>query len=72
METSNRSDFLLALILLNQMGGSTLREKMIQLSIGGFTNTEIADLLQTTSAHVAQALYEGRRIKPRTSKKKRK
>jgi DNA-directed RNA polymerase specialized sigma24 family protein len=38
------------------------------LSLAGFTNTEIADLLQTTTAVVAQSLYEGRR-KPKRKPK---
>jgi len=61
MEVSERAERLLALILLQQMKASSQREKVLQLSLAGFTNTEIADFLQTTSAVVAQSLYEGRR-----------
>jgi DNA-directed RNA polymerase specialized sigma24 family protein len=61
MELSDRTERLLALILLQQMKASSQREKALQLSLAGFTNTEIADLLQTTSAVVSQALYEVRR-----------
>jgi len=49
----DRAERLLALMLLNQMKGSSQREKALQLSVAGFSNTEIADLLQTTSGVVA-------------------
>jgi DNA-binding NarL/FixJ family response regulator len=61
MEVSDRTERLLALILLQQMKASPQRDKILQLSVAGFSNTEIADLLQTTSAVVAQSLYEVRR-----------
>lgn len=71
MEVTDRVERLLALALLNQMKGSSQRDKVLQLSLAGFTNIEIADLLQTTSALVAQALYKGRRkAKSKASKKK--
>ncbi|TAK02989.1 hypothetical protein EPO44_07825 [bacterium] len=65
MEAPDRTERLLALILLQQMKGSSQREKALYLSLAGFTNTEIADLLQTTAAVVAQSLYQGRRQGPR-------
>ena len=68
MQSDDRVEKLLALLLLQQMKAAPQREKAIHLSLAGFTNTEIADLLQTTTGVVAQALYEARR-KP---KKKRK
>lgn len=71
MEVSDRTERLLALVLLQQMKGSSQRDKALQLSLAGFTNTEIADLLQTTSGVVAQTLYEARRGPTHTSKKKR-
>ena len=61
MDGSDRSERLLALLLLQQMNESPQRDKVLQLSLAGFTNTEIADLLQTTSGVVAQSLYELRR-----------
>lgn len=61
MGVSDRTDHLLALILLQQMKGSSQRDKALQLSLAGFSNTEIADLLQTTASVVAQSLYEARR-----------
>jgi DNA-directed RNA polymerase specialized sigma24 family protein len=60
-EREDRIERLLALLLMQQMKTSPQRERALQLSLAGFTNTEIADLLQTTAAVVAQSLYEGRR-----------
>jgi predicted transcriptional regulator len=63
MESLERVERLLALTLLQQMKGSPQREKALQLSLAGFTNAEIADLLQTTAAVVSQVLYTARRSK---------
>jgi DNA-directed RNA polymerase specialized sigma24 family protein len=63
MEPIDRSERLLALLLLQSMKGSSQREKVTQLSVAGFSNTEIADLLQTTAAVVAQSLYTTRRTR---------
>ena len=70
MEASDRAERLLALVLLQQMKGSPQRDKVLQLSLAGFTNTEIADLLETTSAVVAQSLYEARRGVTKSASKK--
>ena len=59
--TFDRAERLLALILLQQIKASPQREKALQLSAAGFSNTEIADLLQTTAAVISQALYEARK-----------
>jgi hypothetical protein len=68
MENSDdRIERLLALILLNQMKGTSQREKAIQLNLAGFSNVEIANLLETNTAVVAQVLYESR--KGKTTKK---
>lgn len=69
METTDRIERLLALILLQQMKASSQRDKALELRAAGFSNTEIADLLQTTGAVIAQALYEARKGK-RSSRKK--
>jgi len=61
MAQEDRVEKLLALLLLQQLKGAPQREKALHLSIAGFTNTEIADLLQTTAAVVSQSLYEARR-----------
>lgn len=55
-ESQGRIERLLALLLIQQMKGAQ-REKALQLNLAGFSNAEIADLLQTTSAVVAQSLY---------------
>ena len=68
--SGDRSERLLALLLLQQLKGVSQGEKALQLSIAGFTNTEIADLLDTNSAVIAQVLYLGRR-KPKSKKKAR-
>lgn len=50
MDVTDRTENLLGLILLQQMKSSPQRDKILQLSLAGFSNTEIADLPQTTSA----------------------
>jgi hypothetical protein len=57
---TDRTERLLALLLLEQMKGSTQGLKAIKLSLAGFSNLEIADILQTTSVRVADALYSAR------------
>lgn len=61
MQSGDRIEKLLALLLLQQLKGAPQREKALHLNVAGFTNTEIADLLQTTAGVVAQSLYEQRR-----------
>ena len=68
MAPDDRVERLLALLLLQQVKAAPQREKALHLSIAGFTNTEIADLLQTTAGVVAQSLYEARR-KPKAKRK---
>ena len=70
MEVSDRTDRLLALVLINQMKGSSQREKIIQLNLAGFTNVEIADILQTTTAIVAQELYASKKSKGQRGRRK--
>jgi predicted transcriptional regulator len=67
-----RLERLLALLLLQQMKTAPQREKAVQLSIAGFSNVEIADLLQTTGAVVRQYLYEARRSKATRKPSRRK
>lgn len=64
----DRIEKLLALILLNSLKGMPQRDKAVQLSIVGLSNVEIADLLQTSAAVVAQYLYEVRRKKRKKDK----
>ena len=68
MGSEDRVERLLALLLLQQVKAAPQREKALHLSVAGFTNIEIADLLQTTAGVVAQSLYEARR-KPKTKRK---
>jgi len=70
MQSGDRIESLLALLLLHQMKGSPLREKALNLSVAGFTNTEIADILQTSAGVVAQSLYEARRKPKKKAKSK--
>ena len=66
----DRIERLLALILLNQMKGATRQKKVTQLNLAGFSNVEIANMLETTSASVSQALYDARKSKPKKNTKK--
>ncbi len=57
MEMLNeRSERLLVLLLLQNLKQASLKEKIIQLNMAGFSNIEIAEFLQTTPAAVAQEL----------------
>ncbi len=69
MDKQDRIEKLLALLLLQQI--KSHQDKILNLNLAGFTNTEIADLLQTTSASVSQSLYVSR-SKPLARKKKAK
>jgi len=60
-EISNRTEKILALLLLQGMKGATQAEKAVQLSVAGFTAVEIADLLETKAAVVHQHLYTMRK-----------
>lgn len=59
----DRIEKLLALLLVHDLKGLPQRDKAVQLSMVGFSNVEIADLLQTSAAVVAQYLYEVRKKK---------
>jgi DNA-directed RNA polymerase specialized sigma24 family protein len=59
----DRSERLLALLLLQNMKSSATGEKILNLSLAGFSNIEIADILQIPSASIAQRLYEARKAK---------
>lgn len=60
----DRVERLLALLLIQQL--KTQRDRVGQLNVAGFTNTEIADLLQTSSGVVASVLYESRKGKKKS------
>lgn len=61
MAERDRVERIMALMLLHAMKGASQQEKSVQLSLAGFSNYEIADLLQTTAAVVAQSLYTARK-----------
>jgi len=68
----DRSERLLALLLLQQVKTSPQREKVRLLSVAGYSNVEIADLLETSAAVVSQNLYEARKaVKTKGVKKKK-
>jgi len=62
-ETNDRIERLLAILLLQNMKTANLATKAQELSMAGFTNVEIANLLQTNSAVVSQSLYAARKGK---------
>jgi len=72
MPVVDRSERLIALLLLEQMKDSPAHEKARRLSIAGFTNSEIADLLETNSAVIASTLYQARQKPKKKGKKKAK
>ncbi len=59
----DRVERLLAISLIQNMKGASQQEKAVQLSVAGFSNIEIADLLQTSPQVVAQHLYASRKTK---------
>jgi DNA-directed RNA polymerase specialized sigma24 family protein len=69
-EGADRVERLLALLLIQQ--ARTQQDKIVQLNVAGFTNTEVADLLQTTTGVVNQVLYQLRKGKGKTKGKKKK
>jgi len=56
-----RVERLLALLLIQNAKPANTTAKARELSIAGFTNVEIADLLGTTAAVVGQSLYAARK-----------
>ncbi len=70
MNKTDRNERLLALILLHHIKSAPQRDKILLLNVAGFSNVEIADLLQTTSSVVSQSLYEARRGGRRRTEKK--
>ncbi len=71
MIDSNRAEILLALLLMQQMKNASQSDKILQLNIAGFSNIEIANILETTSAVVSQSLYSSRRVGSSKKKKKK-
>ena len=62
------ADRIAAFAMLDGMVNASQAQKCLRLALVGFTNAEIAEMLQTTPAVVAQSLYAERK-KPRTAPK---
>jgi DNA-directed RNA polymerase specialized sigma24 family protein len=60
------ADRIAAFTMLDAMKDASQAQKCLRLALIGFTNAEIAEMLQTTTGNVAQSLYSERK-KPRTS-----
>ena len=67
--TLSRTEALLAQLLLHSMGSSGQQRKALALRAAGFSNVEIAQLMGTTAAVVAQVLYQARREGTKSSMK---
>jgi hypothetical protein len=68
MPTSDRSEKILALLLLNNLKDASVKEKAVQLSLAGFSNLEIANLIGTTTGVVATLRSVARKSKRSTKK----
>lgn len=64
-----RVERLLALLLIQNMKTASTAVKARELSIAGFTNVEIADILGTTAAVISQSLYAARKGKRKKKSK---
>jgi DNA-binding LacI/PurR family transcriptional regulator len=62
-DSNDRVERLLALLLIQNLKTTKLADKAKELSIAGFTNVEIADLLGTNAAVINQSLYAARKKK---------
>jgi DNA-directed RNA polymerase specialized sigma24 family protein len=63
MADNDRTDQLLAMVLMALMKDASMKERAIALARANFTPAEIAEFLGTSSASVSQQLYEARRGK---------
>jgi len=61
MESFERTERLLALILLQNMKESRTEEKVKSLNLVGFTNVEIAELLKINPQVVANYLFKAKK-----------
>ena len=60
-------DRIAAFAMLDGMGNASQAQKCLRLALVGFTNAEIAEMLQTTPGVVGQNLYTERK-KPKATK----
>lgn len=67
--STERIERLLAILVIQSMKGSTQADKALQLSLAGFTNVEVGNLLQTTQAVIGQNLYAARKKKKKKKKR---
>lgn len=58
---SERIERLLALLLLQSMKDNSPKEKAIRLNIAGFSNIEIAELLDTSPNNVALLIHRAKK-----------
>lgn len=65
-----RSEKILALLLMAHMGKATMQDKALQLNIAGFSNIEIADLLSTSPASIATLLSAAKKDKVKKRSKR--
>lgn len=73
-ETPTRLEKLMAMMILRQMGEATQQEKVVVMNRAGFSNPEIAELLETKPNIVAQHLYSSKKPKstlPQKAERKR-
>jgi len=61
MESLERVERLLALILVHDMKDAPLSDKAVALKSAGFSNVEIARFLGSTAMSIGQQLYKTRK-----------
>lgn len=61
----SRTESLLAALVLNSMRDLTNTQKIMTLTAAGLSSSDIAKLLGTTTHSVSQAIYEGRKGRPK-------
>jgi len=66
---ADKVEGLLVAILLQLMKGATNVQKILQLSVVGYTNVEIANFMQLSSGAVNQAIYVAKTGAKKTKKK---
>lgn len=75
MKTTDRTERLLVMILLQHIKEAPQAKKIYQLNLAGLSNIEIANVLETTPQVVSQTIYEmrrgGRKKKPPKAKSKK-
>ena len=69
MNEYDRIEKLLALHLLRELKGESDREKTLQLNLAGFSNLEIADLLDTNTQVIRNYLSGAGRTRARPQNK---